>query len=277
MSGWWGWHAGTRRIVTERLRLAVRGLAAPVRLVQVSDTHLHASAWHGPHAGTSFVREVCDAAAAEDPDILVFTGDLSTWHGGGPECARAVIRLLERVPARFGRYACLGNHDVWISRDTGGNLYNGSSVRVLAEEWAVVRIRGAMVALGGLTWRRGPHRAEKLAATMPSVQPRLLLCHDPGGTDDIPDVEDYDLILSGHTHGGQVWLPGIGAPWIGRRTVRGWVRGLHRLAETSYLYVNRGVGTVFVPLRIASTPELTTFELLPKVETSTDEGNGRNA
>lgn len=217
----------------------------PLRLVQITDPHI------GPFMPVSRLRRICQAAVEKDPDLILLTGDFLTMeshHDPG-----LLLRALEPLRALEGRvFACLGNHDYEAPEIVRSALVHAGA-RLLVDEAARVETpAGAVEIIGSaFVWQK---RAEHLAQLM-ARHPRsggalrLLLLHDPGAFRHVPEGS-VDLVLSGHTHGGQVGLVSLGLPWTMLRLFvkmpdHGlWARGQERL------YVHRGTGHYGFPLRI---------------------------
>ncbi len=263
--GWWGM---TRRLVLERVALPLRGLRAPLRIAMVTDTHLRSGGALQPFTNERMVSEALSMVADERPDLFLFGGDLtSETFGGGGGSARRMIDLMAGIEPPLGSYACLGNHDMTAqSGDTILGHYASSSVRLLEDEWVVLDTSAGPLSLGGLGYRgSGYEDAAPLGETR-LPRPRILLAHDPTCVLYLDDLDRIDLIVCGHTHGGQVHLPLVGAPWTPSPAYPTYYRGLKALTPRSYIYVSRGVGTVFVPLRVGARPEVTVFDLSPLPE-----------
>lgn len=184
------------------------------------------------------------------PDLIVLGGDYVTWgdrHYVGP-----VAELLKPLQAPNGVYAILGNHD--DDRDMPAALARNQFV-VLKDQVTHVTIRGESVDLVGIRfWTRRP--ADIARVMRRAGETSILLAHDPRRLTEAAAL-DIPAVLSGHTHGGQVVLPGLGA--IARRNFPV-VAGLARRSNTS-IFVSRGVGTVYVPVRINCPPEVALITL----------------
>jgi len=258
------WSFCTRSLTVERIRLPLPGLSGPLRIVQLSDTHYCTNAWRALHAGRRFVERAVDVTCREEPDLFVFTGDVASRSLGGTHAALEGIELLSRVSAPHGAFAVLGNHDLKFPRETLRSAFGDAGIRLLEDEWVEHRTPAGALAIAGIGFVRGVYAAIPDARAMTEGLPRLLLAHDPAAVYDLPPGGGgYHLILRAHTHGGQVVLPVVGAPWTETRAYPEYVRGLFALGPASYLYVNRGIGTVLVPARLGSRPEITVYDLEP--------------
>jgi predicted MPP superfamily phosphohydrolase len=199
------------------------------------------------------VGDVLHAAAlmkAERPDLIVLGGDYVTWgdrHYVAP-CAEA----LSGLTAPFGVYAVLGNHD--DDRDMPAAL-EARGYDVLRDARTTVRMRGEKIELVGVRyWTRRERDIARLVRGSDSTM--FLLAHDPRRLDEAADL-NMSLVLSGHTHGGQVVLPILGAVAARKFPV---IAGSGRLRNTS-IFVSRGVGTVYVPYRLNCPPDVSIITL----------------
>lgn len=258
------WHAGTRRLEVTRLTLPLPGLSAPLRAVFLSDLHLCTDPWKPFHCSRAFLRAVVERARQEAPEILFCGGDLASPAQGGLPAAREALALLAEVRPSIGAWGVLGNHDIKYKRAAVAEAYQGVGFRLLQDEWEAAETPSGALSLGGVVFRRDPRALEERLPPPPDGHPRILLAHDPAIVYDLGEQAGWcDLILSGHTHGGQVVIPFLGSPWAQTPANPEYLRGLFRLQEGPTLHVNRGIGTVLAPFRIGSRPELTVLELVP--------------
>jgi predicted MPP superfamily phosphohydrolase len=215
--------------------------AKPVRIAHLSD--LHAC----PNVPNELIEEAVQLVTRARPDFICVTGDFVSWRGGFERAW--YIRTLSRLAAAAPTYATLGNHDggVWSHKNgvgwesslLVGDLVKEAGLRLLMNE--SIRINAGerplnIVGLGDL-WAMefAPERA--FASAQPG--PTIVLSHNPDTKDALKDYS-WELMLSGHTHGGQVVIPGIGAPWTPVRDKR-YIEGLKPWGARQ-LHVSRGVG-----------------------------------
>jgi hypothetical protein len=189
-------------------------------------------------------------ANGTDPDLVVLGGDYVTW--GDRHYVAPVAELLRPLHARYGVFAILGNHD--DDRDMPAALTR-NGFTVLRDQRTRVELRGEAMELAGIRFwtRRVGDIARVLRQSRDIV---LLLAHDPRRIAEAAAL-DVPAVLSGHTHGGQVVLPGFGA--LARRDFPV-LAGVARRHNTS-LFVSRGIGTVYVPIRINCPPEVAVVTL----------------
>jgi predicted MPP superfamily phosphohydrolase len=227
------------------------------RIVQLSDIH------HSSFLSAAEIATAARRATALDPDLIALTGDyVSHSRDYIAGCARA----LGHLRARHGVFAVLGNHDHWTDAEMMADALTATGVRVLRNEAVRIVRAGAQLCLAGiddLLVKRDDLPAALAGTTRSEV--RILLAHNPAVIREAARA-GVDLVLSGHTHGGQInWRLLTGrndratARWLGRPSRR-FMRGHARLGETQ-IYVNRGLGTVVVPLRYGCPPEITLIEL----------------
>jgi uncharacterized protein len=192
--------------------------------------------------------DVVDAVAltlSTNPDLIVLGGDYVTW--GDRDYVGPVAELLKPLHAPHGVYAILGNHD--DDRDMPSALTRNHFI-VLKDQTTRVSLRGEAIDLIGIRfWTRRPTDITRVMKR--AGETSILLAHDPRRLTEAAAL-DIPAVLSGHTHGGQVVLPGLGA--IARRNFPV-VAGLARQDNTS-LFVSRGIGTVYVPMRVNCPPEV---------------------
>ena len=236
-----------------RHALAIRGLAPALvglRVAQISDVHLPGT----PATAEAAARII----ERERPDVVVLTGDITEQASTLP--ALEVFAAAAR--GRLGTFAVLGNweHKAEISPDTARAAYARAGVMFLCNESATLTYRGARLRIVGfddpVVGQPDPARA--LVDPVPGV-PEIWLIHAPAYIDTLPtDTPRPSVILAGHTHGGQIRLPGrtLYTPPGSGRYVSGWYRG-----PLGPLYVSRGIGTATVRIRFCCPPEIPIFTL----------------
>lgn len=216
----------------------------PLRIVQITDPHL------GPFMSVARLRAICSRAVAAEPDLVLVTGDLMTMESQQLEVVAEALAPLSALPGRV--FACHGNHD-HEARAVVARAYARCGITLLVDEAALVQTAAGAVQLIGadFVWRRRAEHLAQLAAAHPREADalRLWLLHDPGAFRHIP-AGDADLVLSGHTHGGQVGLVSLGHPGTFLSLVSAipdhglWARGRDRL------YVHRANGHYGFPIRL---------------------------
>ena len=247
---------GAYGFVYERHRIQLTTAAFPVPDLPPALRGLRIGLLTDIHHGTFVPAEDIEAAArlllAAEPDLIVLGGDFVTWRDRrqiGP-CAE----VLSRLNAPHGVFAVLGNHDDEIATPPA---LHARGVEVLKDERTRIIIKRQPLELVGIRyWTR---QLRELRPILRGARgPVLLLAHDPRRLTEASSL-GIPAVLSGHTHGGQVVLPLVGALAARRFPV---VAGFGRLGGTA-IWVSRGLGTVFLPVRVNCPPEvaLLTLEL----------------
>ena len=232
--------------------LPVQGLPAAlngVRIALLTDIH------HSELVGADDVTAAVNLALSLKPDLIVLGGDYVSF--ADRKFVEPVAELLAPLHAPHGVFAILGNHDE--EKDMAPALAR-RGFRVLKDDRARVSLRGEALQLVGIRfWTRRPEQIQPLVKN--SGDSVILLAHDPRRLSEAA-MFNVPAVLSGHTHGGQVVIPGIGALAKARFPV---LEGLGRKAYTS-IFVSRGIGTVYVPVRINCPPEvaLVTLTSVPR-------------
>ncbi len=232
-----------------------RGSERPLRIVQLTDTHL------GPWQSVSRLRRHIAQLVERDPDLITLTGDYLTMESmGTPGCL--VRALAPLVPLADRCVAIFGNHDHEAPehvRDAMKEL----GIRLLIDDEACFETAAGPVQIIGSDYLSQDH-AKHLAALLEryprrEAHLRLLLLHDPVGFRALPD-DEVDLVLSGHTHGGQVGLVSLGFDWTVLSRTRWPDQGLFARGA-SRLYVHRGTGFYGFPLRVGVPAEHSLLEI----------------
>ena len=249
------------RLVVRRATVSVRDVPAgwrPLKIAVLSDVHAGA-----PHLGAAKLRQIVTTVNALDPDVVVFLGDL-VIHGvlGGrfmdPERA---VQELGGLRARYAKIAVLGNHDWWLDGPRVRAALESTGFRGLENDAVPVEREGQRVWFAGLAdlWTRDPDIKGTLAR-IPDGAPVVLLTHSPDVFPDVP--ARVTLTLAGHTHGGQVRLPGIGSPIVPSRFGQRYATGLVE-EHGRRLFVTSGIGTSILPVRLGVPPEVAEVTLTP--------------
>lgn len=219
------------------------------RIVQLSDIH------HSPFTSREQIKRAVDTANSLQPDIIALTGDyISKERRYAAPCAE----LLGRLRARHGVYAVLGNHDHWTDAALITDLFRAEGITVLVNQGMRFEKNGAAFWLAGVDDTMvGLEDLSLALAGSTEDELKLLLAHNPIVLRRAARA-GVDLVLSGHTHGGQVSLrPERSASGRPRRRL---LKGLARQGETQ-IYVTRGLGTVVLPVRFGCPPEVSLLEL----------------
>jgi hypothetical protein len=252
----------TYGIAYERHRIGVTEAALPVsglpvaldglRIALLTDIH------HSQLVGPDDVTEAVQIALAARPDLIVLGGDYVTF--GDRAFVGPVADLLAPLQAPHGVFAILGNHD--DDKDMPAALAR-QGFTVLKDQRTRVALRGEALELAGIRfWTRRP--ADITRVLRDAQDTVLLLAHDPRRLTEAAAL-NVPAVLSGHTHGGQVVLPGVGAIAKSRFPILAGTGG----SQNTSIFVSRGIGTVYVPIRINCPPEVAVITLRRRSEIST--------
>lgn len=234
-------------LVRTEASLPVSGLAPNhdgVRIAFLSDIH------HSALVPADDVAAAVQMAINARPDLIVLGGDYVTY--GDRAYVGPVAELLAGLQAPHGVFAILGNHD--DDRYMPGELAR-RGFTILKDQRTTIELRGEPLGLAGIRfWTRDPHHIARVVKGSRGVT--ILLAHDPRRLAEAAAL-NIPAVLSGHTHGGQIVLPGFGAIAKARFPV---LSGMGRRDNTR-VFVTRGIGTVYMPARINCPPEVAVLTL----------------
>ncbi len=234
----------------------VRELTLPfgraLRVVHLTDIHA------GVYMTRAEIRRYVDQVSALDPDLFVLTGDyISNSMKFLPECVEEVAR----VRARYGTFATMGNHERWYGQllDILATFRRHRITFLLNAHRVIQTEQGPMAVAGIDDLRSGSPNLAGALQGLDSNLPTILLSHRPE-IFPLAAASGVPLTLSGHYHGGQIklGLPGLNLSLADLLTP--YPEGLYRI-ENSHLYVSRGIGTTFTPIRLNVRPEITLLRL----------------
>jgi predicted MPP superfamily phosphohydrolase len=249
------------RSLSGRPRVAALNVAVPdlppafdgFVIAQISDVHC------GPLTPPARVERWVERVNALGADLVAVTGDLIT---SGDGYVTSVAAALGRLRARDGVFACMGNHDYFTDAEALAHALERGGISVLRNRGVTLARGEARLYVGGVddTWTKRDDVAGTMAGC-PAGATSVLLAHDPNL---FPQAvaEGADLVLSGHTHGGQFAVPGFARRWNLARVVTSFTTGLYRQGQSA-LYVNRGLGTTGPPIRLGAGPEIALLTLRP--------------
>jgi predicted MPP superfamily phosphohydrolase len=220
------------------------------RIVFLTDTHV--ASFHR----RAYFREVVAQAARFDPDLILLGGDFVTFERHIPLMAEL---LLTGLTARDGVYAVLGNHDYWADADSVIAAMTSRGVRFIINRSIALKRGDDAISLVGIDelYRGKPDFDAAFLRTDPHV-PCIGLSHHPDIVEHMHDRR-LDLLLCGHTHGGQIRFPFFGPVVVPSKHEGRYAAGFHRTGNV-LMYVSRGIGAI-PPLRILCKPEVATFTL----------------
>ena len=244
-------------LAVERVEVEVAGL--PAALDGLTIGHLSDLHW-GPYTGEREIGGAVEAANALAPDLIAVTGDF-VYHVAqyAPPCAAALAAL----HAPLGVWAIAGNHDHWAGVSAVRREVEAAGLTWLANSAQRLVIGSAPLWIAGVDDAcEGKADLPATLAGIPAEEPVLLLAHEPDLADEAAGAPQWIVLqLSGHSHGGQVRLPGVGAPilpWLARK----YPAGLYRVgASRLQVYTSRGIGVIAPPIRLNCRPEVALITL----------------
>lgn len=222
------------------------------RITQLTDIH------HSRILGIDEVRRVVLVAQKTNPDLFVLTGDYTTTYRRYIEpCAEA----LSPLSAPEGVWAVLGNHDHYTDPELTTRALEHNHITVLNNQNTVLQKGPDAIQLSGIDdWSWNGTNFKKAFEGLKLNRPTILLSHQPGVLE-FDQTKKMSLILSGHTHGGQIKLPWLGP--IARFATKDltYAQGLFRYGDVQ-LYVSSGTGVIGLPLRLGVRPEISVLRLM---------------
>jgi len=251
-----GWNQGTSNTKDHRIiisRVKIRGLPKSfhgLKVLHLSDLHLDAPGGMGDHIGT-----FCETLKY---DMAVLTGDFRFHtHGSYYAVFREIECLMKHLSCKYGCYGILGNHDFleFVPR------FEAQGIRMLLNEATLIEKDGAGIWLAGLDDAHfyGVHDYAKAFSNIPEEAVKILLIHSP---ETLEDAHGYgsDFVMCGHTHGGQVCLPGGRPIWVNTKCPRTYWGGAWTYGEMQG-YTSKGAGSSGVPIRFNCRPEIVVHHL----------------
>lgn len=226
---------------------------AGTRVAFLTDIH------HGPFTSLDYVSSVVRTTLALDPDLILLGGDYSLKDA---RFIRPCLDVMAALRAPLGVFAVLGNHDYWHGQAATSEGLAAAHITELTNRGVWIKKGSDRFRLAGVDdmWAGHINLREALAGASPD-DACLLLSHNPDLAEGLRD-ERVGLMLSGHTHGGQVVFPVGGAPFVPSQYGQKYLRGLVQ-APSTLVYVSRGLGTTGVPVRMGSRPEINLITLVP--------------
>ncbi|HEY9450705.1 MAG TPA: metallophosphoesterase [Gemmatimonadaceae bacterium] len=269
-----------RRLQRTEIEALIPGLS-PVfdgyTIAALSDLHYGGLFWPRAHA-----ERAATIARSSDPDLVVLLGDYGVSSSRFARTSRHMYEMamrelapvLRSIEPRDGMLAVLGNHDYDTNAWGVARWLQSLGAGVLANRSAILEREGSRLVIGGV---HDPHYApvdpQGGCAAAPADAPRIVLSHTPDAVTDLDPTAHIALVLAGHTHGGQVVFPFIGAllrnsSICGRHAASGWVPNPY-----APLYVTTGVG-VAIPLRLFCPPEVLIVRLRTRTTGGRVQGSG---
>jgi predicted MPP superfamily phosphohydrolase len=245
------------QLVTERVEIRLEGLGKPFagyRIGFLTDLHI------SPLVPRWWLDRAVRATLALEPQLIVLGGD---YVDDDPHYVHNIAEVLRPLRAPDGVVGVLGNHDHYVDAPGVREQLRKAGVRELLNEPMILTRGTSRLAITGVgDLERDVIDFDRALAGVGADVPRIALSHWPDVFAYWPAELRLDLMLSGHTHGGQAFLPFIGPPWVPSQFGFRYLAGQFREGSRQ-LYVSRGVGASGVPFRWGSPPELTLLVLTP--------------
>lgn len=239
-----------------------------LKIGQITDIHA------GPLVPGGLIEKGANLLMERRPDMIVLTGDFvsgatrilwTTYGGFKQHHFDACMGALAKLQAPLGVYAVLGNHDFWSEKQVAADIIRGLEgigVKVLRNENVSLNRAGRTLSVVGVDdyWEQ----SYSLAKSLNKIQKdgcRVLLSHNPDVNEDIElSGKRIDLVISGHTHGGQIVIPFVGAPYIPSPFGQKYRTGLVKDGDRK-TWVSNGLGLFFVPIRLNCPPDVSLLTL----------------
>ena len=234
-------------IELEEVDIKIKNLKQSYSIVQLSDVHI------GGLIDQKFIQDVVKRVNALNPDIVVITGDLVDTS---LNYAMPALRELKNLKTKYGTYFIVGNHEYLHGIDNIIKAVNAQGIKTLENENVYIGEKGKGFNLAGVYDVAGYHNEyyvpdlNKALYNIDKNLPIVLLAHQPRFMNEV--TNDVDLVLSGHTHGGQLY------PFrILVKMVQPYIAGLYKHSENTQIYVNKGTGFWGPPMRLGASSEIT--------------------
>jgi uncharacterized protein len=233
-----------------------------LKIALLSDLHVGS-----PHWGLGRLSSLVKKVNAKKPDIILLAGDylISGIIGGTYIAPKEIGPILARLEASQGVFAVLGNHDWWEDGPGMIMALNKAGITVLENQQLTLTWANQPITLIGVAddSSRSPDVNRTLASHIALPNAFIIaLTHDPGIYTDIKANHRLDLMLAGHSHGGQVNLPFFGRLFVPGRASKLWAYGWAK-TPNGPLFVTSGIGTSILPVRFRQPPEFVVFTLTP--------------
>lgn len=222
-------------------------------IAQLSDIH------HGRYTGLDYIDRCIEIVNGLNPDLIALTGDFTC---GGKRYIEPCAELFRNLKARIGVYAVLGNHDYYVGASHVSRALRNAGCNLLIDAQDRLEHRGSKLCLLGVDdLYCGDTNFYGLMRLLPKDLRTIVFSHNPDFIEEFA-VREYhiDFMIAGHTHGGQIRFPLIGAPHISSSYGQRYARGLHRNGSMQ-VYTTRGIGTVIIPSRFDCPPEIAFYTL----------------
>jgi predicted MPP superfamily phosphohydrolase len=232
---------------------------AGLRVAVLADLHVGS-----PFNGIPKLNKIVELTNSLKPDLIVIPGDFVIQEvlGGSFVAPEQAAAVLAHLTAPLGVWACLGNHDWWLDSPRVAAALEKQQIPVLEDSAVRIRRGSAHFWLVGISdfWE-GPHDVRKAFGQVADDASVLMFTHNP---DLFPTISNrFSLLIAGHTHGGQVYLPLLGRPIVPSKYGQRFAYG-HIVEGGRHMFVSPGLGTSILPVRFRVPPEVTLLELHPE-------------
>ncbi|XPV68676.1 MAG: metallophosphoesterase [Halarcobacter sp.] len=241
-----------KHVELEKIKVKIKKLKKPYSIVQLSDVHI------GGLIDQKFIKNLVQRVNELNPDLIVITGDLVDTN---IKYAKDALNKLKNLKSTYGSYFIVGNHEYFHGVESIIKYVNTLNIKTLENENIYIGEKNEGFFLAGvydvMGYRMEAYKPD-LNKALKNTQnnPIILLAHQPRFINEID--KKVDLILSGHTHGGQI------APFnLLVRLQQPYIKGLHQHNEDTQIYVNKGTGFWGPPMRLGASSEITYISLLP--------------
>ena len=230
-----------------------------LRVAVLSDLHVGS-----PYNGIDKLEQIVAGTNKLRPDLILLPGDfvIQGIVGGKFVTPEDAAPVLARLKAPLGVWASLGNHDWWLNAVRVRTALEKYGINVLEDRAVLIKHGKTRFWLVGISdfWE-GPHDVKSAMSPILDDLPVLMFTHNP---DVFPTISGrFSLLIAGHTHGGQVYLPVLGRPIVPSRYGERYAIG-HVVENSRHLFVSSGLGTSILPVRFRVPPEITLLELFQK-------------
>ena len=222
-------------------------------IAQLTDIH------HGLYTGLDYIHRCVEIVNSLQPDVIALTGDFTY---GGKKYVGPCAEVLSGLCARGGVYAVHGNHDYYVGASSVATALKAAGCSLLIDGLDRLEFRGEKLWLAGTDdLYYGTTDIKKLLNDIPREATRIVLAHNPDFIEEFAAKDQrVDLMISGHTHGGQIRFPMAGAPHVSSAYGQQYIIGLNR-KDNIQIYTSRGIGTVLLPTRVDCPPEIVQLTL----------------
>ena len=259
LKGHWAQFARAQETAWKTVSLAPPGWderAENLHIAVLADLHL------GSHTDDADrLVKIVSTINRRKPDLVLLLGDYVNMQpfGGGRIPPSVIAAILEGLEAPLGIHAILGNHDYNYGRERIAGALDAAGIKVLEDQSRLISThKGDFMLFGLADMRRGASKLSNLLSDADPEMPGIIMAHDPASFARVP--QGPYLTIAGHTHGGQIRLPRVGALINSSKAPLKWTSG-HVVERERHMYVSSGIGTSLIPFRFGCPPEVNFIHL----------------